>query len=123
MNIDPTASTLKNKGTPKAFHKNWYLKLNDPLTQRALWLRFTLLSSGNGFKRIAETWAVFFQKSPNREIKKIALKQTYDIKAFSSPEKADIRIGDCELLEKSTKGIIQSKGSSIEWDLSFIAGR
>src|SRR4051812_13130609 len=111
--------TVKNKNRSEAFQKAWYLKLNDPSSQRALWLRFTILSSKNGFNRIAETWAIYFQRLSNREVKKVALKQTYDIREFSMNENSEVRIGDCELSQSFTRGLIQSKGNSIGWDLKL----
>ncbi len=116
-------STTKRTELQRAFYKNWYVKLNDPSQQRALWLRFTVLSSGNGFRRVAEVWAVYFQKLPNKEVKKIAVKQTYDLQAFSASENSDIRIGTCELLSHSTRGEVLSKGQSIQWDLTLLPTR
>lgn len=112
-----TVSTLKRGEISRAFFKNWHVKLNDPASQRALWLRFSVLSSGNGFKRVAEVWAVYFQKQKNGEVRKTAIKQTYDINAFLASDQSDIRIGNCSLLSDSTQGSIHSKGQSVEWDL------
>lgn len=112
--------TLARNTIQRGFYKNWYLRLSDPVAQRALWLRFTVLSSGNGFKRIAETWAIYFQRMPNKEVKKVALKQTHDIQAFLASSDTDIRIGACELLPGRSRGNIQSKGQSIQWDLSIL---
>lgn len=123
VNLNPMVLNTTYPKTQRRFQRVWYLKLNDPTSQRALWLRFSLLSSGNGFKRVAETWAVFFQRGPNREVKKIALKQVHDIRAFSSIAQSIIRIEDCELLENQTRGLIQSKGNSIQWDLRFIQNK
>lgn len=107
------------KDGPSAFYKYWYLKLNDPVSQRALWIRFTLLSSGNGFKRIAETWAIYFQRISPREVKKTAVKQTHDISEFRQPNPSEILIGDCKLSHLNTRGAVLSKGQSIEWDLTM----
>jgi hypothetical protein len=111
---------VMNHPSRPAFHEVWYLKLNDPASQRALWIRFTLLSSGNGFKRVAEAWAVYFHRDENREVKKVALKQTFDLGAFkASPKNTVLKIGENELTSTSTQGFVQSKGNSIRWDLSF----
>lgn len=110
----------KNAKKIGAFHEVWYLKLNDPANQRALWLRFVLLISGNGFKKISETWGVFFQRGQNREVIKFAVKQAHDIGAFSFSDDSGIRIGDCELNEDRTRGSIQSKGRTLQWDLTFV---
>ncbi len=112
-----------NPTTQRAFQKVWFLKLNDPETQRALWLRFTTLSSRNGFNQSSETWAVFFQRSDGQDVKKIAVKNTYGIQDFSQKDQDEVQIGTCKLLPQGTQGKIESKGNSIEWDLKFVAGR
>lgn len=122
MNIESTIANHKSTRLQRSFQEAWYLKLNDPITQRALWLRFTLLSSRNGFKRVAETWAVYFHRGENREVKKVAIKQSYDLQRFSATDKPSIQIGGCELLPDSSHGSIQSRGNSIQWDLTFSPG-
>jgi hypothetical protein len=118
-----TNVSSKNSITQRGYQEVRYLKLNDPQSQKALWLRFSVLSSGNGFKRVAETWAIFFQRLSNKEIRKVAIKQSHDIQAFKIDQNSNIQIGDCLLQENHTKGLVQSKGNSIQWDLSLIAGR
>jgi hypothetical protein len=105
-----------------SFQEVWYLKLTDPSTQSAFWIRFTLLSSQNGFRRVAETWAIAFQRTSARDVKKTALKQTYDLDAFQF-EDSGIKIGDCYFDQNRTRGSIQSKGNSIQWDLTFLSER
>jgi hypothetical protein len=107
----------------RPYFEVWHLKLNDPTTQRSLWLRFTLLCSANGFRRIAETWAVFFQKTSARDVKKVAIKQSHDLSAFRPLGESQFQLGDCNFSLDNTKGSIQSKGNSIQWDLSLTLGR
>lgn len=108
------------KESREGFQEVWFLKVNDPSSQRALWLRFLLLTSENGFRRVAETWAVVFHRKENREISKLALRQTYDIHAFSELSGgAGVRIDRCELSDTHTRGQIQYKGRSIQWDLAI----
>jgi hypothetical protein len=122
MNLESNETKQAKVELNRAFYKYRYLKLIDPSTNRALWLRFTILSSGNGFKRVAETWAIYYQRNQNKEVKKLAVKQTHDIQTFVEAEGSQIRIGDCELSENHTRGSIQSKGNSIQWDLNLIKG-
>jgi hypothetical protein len=97
----------------------WHFNLIDPVTQHALTLRFTVLLSNNGFRRITEVMAVYFQKISPQESFKIAVRQNHGIESFSySPEKG-ISIGHCEFSEARTHGKIQSKGHSIAWDLEI----
>src|SRR5688500_5168441 len=105
--IKPNPQTQDRLTAQQVFYNNWYLKLNDPTQQRALRLKFTVLSSNNGFKRIAETWAIYFQKNQNKEIKKLAIKQSNDIKTFLASNASNIKIGDCQLSPTKTSGKIQ----------------
>jgi hypothetical protein len=107
---------------PGAFQEVWYLKLNDPTQNRALWLRLTLLVSANGFKRVAETWAIQFQRTSNKEVSKVALKQTFDLGTFSCDESGTLRAENFELSPTHTRGKIISKGHTIEWDLQIQQG-
>jgi hypothetical protein len=109
----------KRNPPPQSFQRSWYLKLNDPTKQRALWLRFTVLSTKNGFKRAAEVSAVVFQRQLDREIKKTAFKQTFEIDSFSVTKEHGAQIGNCQVSENHTLGTIQSKGHSIRWDLKM----
>jgi hypothetical protein len=103
------------------FHEGWYLKLNDPARRTALWLRFTLLSSRNGFRREAAVWAIAFERTPEGEVRKTAVRQAFDISAFSTPSPDEIRVGECALGPGWTRGRVQSKGREIRWDLKFDA--
>lgn len=119
-----TPSTLRSVlPTPEmgrqAFSKSWTIKLNDPRSQKALWIRFAVLSSQNGFRRVAEVWAIYFERV-GRETQKTALKQTYDLSAFLASDQSTIRIGSCELSPNRTRGAVTSKGRTLEWDLSFV---
>jgi hypothetical protein len=101
------------------FHEVWHLKLNDRSGNRAIWLRFTLLITKNGFQKIAETWAVFFQREQNRDVTKWAAKQTYPISEFKTESPGSIRVGDSVLTPEFTRGKITSKGRQIQWDLKL----
>jgi hypothetical protein len=112
----------KNPKTRGAFQEAWFLKLNDPVGQRALWLRLTILVSGNGFRRVAETWAIYFQRGAAKEVTKLAMKQTHDLHSFSADGDGTIRIGECEFGPARTRGRITSKGKTIAWDFELQPG-
>jgi hypothetical protein len=118
----PVWTPNRPRGREK-FQEVWYLKLNDRTGNHALWLRFTLLVTKNGFQRLAETWAIFFQREANRDVSKSAVKQSFGIQTFESlsdsGSDSGIRIGNCTLTPERTHGQIQSKGKSISWDLSI----
>lgn len=107
---------------PGPFQEVWHLKLNDPASKRALWIRFALLMSSNGFKRMAEVWVVHFQRGTEGEVRQFAVRHTHDIADFifqKEPEGDVLRLGSCELSERGCKGSIQSKGHAVSWDLAF----
>ncbi len=112
-------SNLINPSLPHGSQKVWYLKLTDPVSQEAFWLNFRLLSSKNGFKKIAEILAIFFRKTSTGEVQKIPFKQSFDLGEWSQND-STLHIHGCELSPNQTRGNLQSKGSSVEWDLKFL---
>ncbi|MEK6577710.1 MAG: hypothetical protein AABZ55_00660 [Bdellovibrionota bacterium] len=48
---------------PGAYHETWMFKFNDPASNRGMWLRFNIHASSNGFRRVAEVWAAYFERS------------------------------------------------------------
>jgi hypothetical protein len=118
--LEPTNASLWADLPAEAregYQEVWHLKLNDPAKQRALGLRFVVLTSKNGFKRVAETWAVFFERGQNREVVKTVAKQTHELRDFSAGD--GVRMAGCSLTGSATQGQVQAKGNSIRWDLKF----
>lgn len=103
------------------FQEVWYLKLNDPSTRSALWLRFVVVSSANGFRRAVETWAVFFQKRESGEVHKVALKAAKDLAEFKDQAHLEqgLTFGDDRLTPTNTQGSIVSRGNRIDWNLDL----
>ena len=106
----------------RAFQKSWYLKLNDPTANRALWLRFNFLFSTNGFKKMGETWAIFFYRDSALEVKKMSIKQIFEALPPPDLNSPQVKIGECELDDHQTRGTIQSKGHQVQWDLKIEKG-
>lgn len=111
----PGASTAQLQ----TFQETWYLNLNHPTENRALSLKFAVLISANGFRRISEITAIYFQKNQDQEPLKVALRQRHEIDSFFFSDSEGIRIGECELSENRTFGKIQSKGHSITWNFAI----
>lgn len=113
------------EGPGKGFQEVWYLKLNARDGGRALWLRFTLLVRSDGSKRIAEVWAISFQKT-EWGIEKHAFKRTRKLECFAQLEGLDVpgfRIGECEFSNQGTHGQIERDGEQIRWELSMRQAR
>src|SRR5262252_8374181 len=86
------------------YHEVWHLKLSTPDGQHALWLRFSQLVSSNGFKRVAESWAVYFRRGQQREVTRVALKQSQDISALTYTPGEGLKIGGSCLAADRTFG-------------------
>ncbi|MBY0470356.1 hypothetical protein K2X30_04245 [bacterium] len=115
-------SQIKNINSGKGYQEVWYLTMMDPKSLRALTLRFSILSSHNGFRKIAETWAIYFERTKEKEMVKSAVKQTFDIREFSSTPTdggAIIKIANSFVSPTETRGKIQSKGQGVSWDLKI----
>lgn len=100
----------------------WYLKMNDPSAGRALWLRFTLLIGATGQKRVAEVWAISFEKQASGEVTKVGLKNTYGLDAFTPIMDADVpafRIGECSFSDHHTRGEVRSDDHTVRWDFEM----
>jgi hypothetical protein len=97
----------------------WHFNLMDPVTQQALSVRFAVLLSRNGFRRLTEVMAVYFQKTSPQESFKLAVRQNHGIESFNYSREKGITIGECEFGETRTRGKIQAKGHTITWDLEI----
>src|SRR5690606_26847755 len=64
---------------PRAFHETWYLKLNLPQSEAALWLQFHLLISVNGFRKNLEIQAAFFDPAQAPGTRITSLRQIYPL--------------------------------------------
>lgn len=106
----------------QGFREVWRTRIVHPDGNQALWLRFALLSSNNGFRKVAEVWAVLFSKNESGETTKVALRQNFDIRSFQpiNGSRKGLQISECELTDSGTRGMIQSKGRTIRWDFSSI---
>jgi hypothetical protein len=105
-----------------AHQEVWYLKLNDPEAGRALWLRFTLLLRADGSKRVAETWAISFERRAGGQVVKIGAKNTYpssDFTVAGEDGAAGFRINGCTFSDRHTAGEVKSAAHSLRWDLSL----
>lgn len=119
----PPVTEVSPVNVQGGFQEIWHLKVNDPENQRAFWVRFVLMASRNGFRRVSEVWGVYFQRGANKEVFKVALKQSHDLNSFSALDSSGVRIGECELTSQGSRGSIQSKGHTLRWNLSFRSAR
>lgn len=107
----------------RGFYEVWYLKFNLPAQGTtpgpALWLRFTTLSLTNGLKKVAETWAIFFDPTAPGATKKIAIKNTASLGAYDTKSDGSVQIEDSVFGADHTSGCVMGRGNKIEWDLKY----
>jgi len=122
----PVWPTLPNEER-RGFSESWTLEMIDPSTQRTFWLQLEILSSTNGFSRVVDAWAVVSHRRENREVSKLAIRQSHDLSALkiSGDTETAFRLtaGSCELGADFCKGSATSKGRTIRWDLKWTSAR
>jgi hypothetical protein len=104
--------------TQPGFVEVWYIKVTDPMNRRSLLLHFEALASANGFRKITGIWANYFERKEGREIVKLALKQTFDLKTLETGNQG-LKISDCELGDFGSRGSVQFKGQTLKWDFTM----
>lgn len=129
----------KDRTVREGFYENWAYKVTDPQSQQSLWIRFTVLSSANGFRRASECWVIYAQKNSelnHGETEKVLLKKGYDIREFSvshpensfysenieqdvSNEGGHLNIGENGFSTTKLWGKLRSKGKTAEWDFEI----
>lgn len=113
--IDPLLPVASDEAGPLV--ESYFVKLNSPTRQEALWLKFTFLMTPRRSGRRASVWAVHFDGETGR---KRAFKRTYHMEDVSwEPDRLALRFGDNELLKGRTRGVLRDEEGSIAWDLTF----
>jgi hypothetical protein len=97
--------------------ESWFLKANDPVGRRALWLRWTIWASAAEPRRaLAEAWAIAFGTAHGH----VATKSSVPFeRARFSREGVDIDLDGCTLAPRAARGRVDSGGRSIEYDLAL----
>ena len=109
-----------NRGEPtNGFQEVWYLKMNQPGTGRALWLRFTILIRNDKSKEVAEVWAIFFDASKGKT-RKVGIKNTFPLSEFKTVNSVGLAIADSCFLDVRTEGSVKNADHQLRWALDFI---
>jgi hypothetical protein len=99
--------------------ESYFLKLNDREGRRALWIKATILVRRGGTPRLAEAWAIAF----DREGRHVAAKETVPLSRARFGEDAlDVAVAGLRLSEGSLSGSVTSGGHRIAFDLRFTTG-
>ena len=110
------------KAARRGHVESYFLKANDPHARRALWLKTTIYASGRGPSgaphALAEAWAIAFDGERGH----VAVKSSVPFeRAHFSDRALDVRIEDVALRSDVTRGLVESGGRSIAWDLELLS--
>jgi hypothetical protein len=96
--------------------ESYFLKLNDPNGRQALWLKATILVREGGAPRVAQAWAVAF----DREGRHVAAKQTVPLSdARFDANGLRLKVADLTLVPGRVSGAVASGARRIAFDLRF----
>lgn len=101
--------------------ESFFLKANDPASDRAFWLKFTLLAPVGGRDAVGEVWAILFDGQAGH----LAAKTSLPAEALVlGPGGVGITLGDCVFAPGETRGLLRGQdGTVFRWDLRFDGGR
>jgi hypothetical protein len=102
----------------KGHYESFFLRANHPTRPLAFWIRYTLFSPKDHHENnIGELWGIFFNGESNHHI---VAKQEYPLaNCLFDTTDFNIQIGSAKLSSRSFQGSIESKGSKLEWDMTF----
>ena len=100
--------------------ESWFLRLNDPDSPRALWLKATILNSDDG-SRSAEAWCSIFDADDTAGIRETIPLDAATFEAEAGPLTAEVAGLKLHLDENSgrTSGSLSSEGVDVSWDLEL----
>jgi len=104
------------EGTTHGHVESYFLKLNDPSGRQALWIKATIVVREGGAPRVAEAWAIAF----DREGRHIAVKQSVPLsQARFGAAGLDVAVAGLRLLPGRISGEVASHAQRITFDLRF----
>lgn len=95
--------------------ESYFLKLNDAEGRRALWLKTTILARP-AEAPVAEAWAIAFDR---REGHRAAKQVMPFADARFGTDGLDVQVGEVVVKDGKTRGVVESRGTRIAWDLAF----
>jgi hypothetical protein len=106
---------------PKPHVESWFLKANDPVRRRALWLKSTIFAGHHDpSAAVAEAWAVAFDDGAGRGHHHVAVKTQVPIAtARFARDRLDVAVDETTLTQERARGRVSSGGRTIAWDLAL----
>lgn len=117
--MDPPNAVRCPEEVPGGHVESYFLKLNDRDGRRALWVKATILVRRGGTPRLAEAWAIAF----DREGRHVAVKETVPLSRARFGEDAlDVTVAGLAIGEGTLSGAVASGDHRVAFDLRFTTG-
>lgn len=103
-------------GSTRGHVESYFLKLNDPEGNRALWVKATIRVQAGGAPRVAEAWAIAF----DRDGEHVAVKQVVPLsRARFGAAGLAIEVAGLRITPGRVVGEVESDGRRVAFDLRF----
>jgi len=111
------ANRARWSGQPEGHYESFFIRANDPVAPRALWIRYTVFSPrGTPEAARGELWAIVFDGVSGRHR---AFKRAEPIAhCHFDRRQLDVHIGDARLGPAAATGTIQDARGALTWTLS-----
>lgn len=115
--VDERFNGVRYRSPAEGGHvESYFLKLNDPEGQRALWVKATILKKQGSAPAVAEAWAVAFDRGKPA----VGVKQVMPLgEARFSPDGFDLQVGHVRFRDGRIEGEVESGRHRISYALDF----
>lgn len=121
MDEKEKANILRWDGAQRGFYEVYYLKWNDPASQTAYWIRYTLTAPLTPIgPAYCELWGIFFDA--NNPSANFGLKQRFPIDRLGvERDHFKVAVDKAVLTQKACNGALKDEAQklSLEWELTF----
>ena len=99
-------------------YESWFLRANDPNSERAFWIRYTLFIAADNRPALGEIWAIWFDG--DRQPHTTAVKQEFPLdKCHFGKEWMEVELPVAQLQSHMLNGSAEHNGNRIAWDLRY----
>lgn len=118
----PQDNAVRFRSDDRGGHvESFFLKANDPGSDRAFWLKFTIYAPVGGEGAVGEVWAILFDRQAGHRAGKLTLPVS---ELALGPWGVGLDIGPCVFRPGESRGVLTGvEGEEIRWDLRWDGDR
>jgi len=103
------------------FYESYFIRGNHPSRPLAFWIRYTVFApKGKPDETVGQIWAIWFDGDRKKTVAVRA--EVPFIKCHFAPRGLSVRVGEASLVDGSLKGMAESGGHGVSWDLQYTGG-